>query len=395
MEKKKCKILYANPIFLDYRLPFYKGLNDLFKGSFYVLYSTRRYKNRHEKMLEKIPVVMGENAIPYTKEVLFNTHTKSFKNPFSEKGQIIPFTRGLLRTIWKLNPDVILTEGFYQWTPLIIVYSILKRKPVFMGYERTLYTERNVKRIHKLQRKLTDKFISGYFVNGIETTKYLLSLGIDEKKIHLGGMNADSKGLVGSIEKMSDDDRESFRNLFQQKDGLLFLFSGQIIERKGVNYLLDAWKSHVAKYKNDVLILIGVGDLYEKYKKECGNMSSIYFEGRIDYNNVYKYYAIADVFVLPTIEDNWSLVVPEAMACGLPVTTSIYNGCHTELVKKDVNGITFDPYKIETLIEALDYFHQQDLKKMGEQSIEMEKYFNTENCTQRVYKVLANYIDNK
>ena len=91
-------------------------------------------------------------------------------------------------------------------------------------------------------------------------------------------------------------------------------------------------------------------------------------------------------FILPTIEDNWSLVVPEAMACGLPIATSIYNGCHPELVHKDENGITFDPYKEETLISALDYFHHQDLKAMGEKSIELEKQFNTENCARRVYE---------
>ena len=34
----------------------------------------------------------------------------------------------------------------------------------------------------------------------------------------------------------------------------------------------------------------------------------------------------ADVFVIATLEDDWSLVVPEAMACGLPILSSLYNG---------------------------------------------------------------------
>jgi glycosyltransferase involved in cell wall biosynthesis len=46
---------------------------------------------------------------------------------------------------------------------------------------------------------------------------------------------------------------------------------------------------------------------------------------------------------MPTLEDNWSLVVPEAMACGKPVLCSTLNGCWPELVKDDVNGWTFDP----------------------------------------------------
>ena len=37
------KVLYCNPIFFEYRLPFYEELVRLFKGQFYVIYSVNRY----------------------------------------------------------------------------------------------------------------------------------------------------------------------------------------------------------------------------------------------------------------------------------------------------------------------------------------------------------------
>lgn len=104
------------------------------------------------------------------------------------------------------------------------------------------------------------------------------------------------------------------------------------------------------------------------------------------YDEIYKYYAIADVYILPTIEDNWSLVIPEAMSCGLPVATSVYNGCHVELIHEGENGITFDTYKQENLINALAYFHQYNLIEMGKKSIEIERTFNTENCAKREFE---------
>ena len=70
---------------------------------------------------------------------------------------------------------------------------------------------------------------------------------------------------------------------------------------------------------------------------------------------------------MPTIEDNWSLVVPEAMACGLPVATSIYNGCYPELVNKNLNGMVFDTFNMHTIIDTLAFFHKHDLKAMGEE----------------------------
>lgn len=148
------KILYANPIFLNYRLPYYKKLNELFKGDFYIMYSVNRYKNRYDKLLEEIISVMGNNAIPYTKELLYNTYERSFKKYNIEKGKKVPFTRGLLREIRKIKPDVLITEGFYQWTPLLILYSFIYRKPLFMGYERTPHTERNCSIIKKYIERL-------------------------------------------------------------------------------------------------------------------------------------------------------------------------------------------------------------------------------------------------
>ena len=175
----------------------------------------------------------------------------------------------------------------------------------------------------------------------------------------------------------------------------MYLFSGQIVERKGVKYLLEAWTEHIKRHTNDTLVLIGYGDLYDRFKAQYSDEPSIFLEGRVDYDDVYKYYAIADVFVLPTIEDNWSLVIPEAMACGLPVATSIYNGCYPELVKKNINGITFDTFKQESIVEALEYFHHQDLNVLGRNSIKLEKPFNTYNCAQREYEAIITAVNRK
>ena len=79
------------------------------------------------------------------------------------------------------------------------------------------------------------------------------------------------------------------------------------------------------------------------------------------------------------------------MSCGLPVATSIYNGCYPELVHRDENGCTFDSYKEDSIIEALEYFHHQDLKMMGMASRRLEEIFNTENCAQREYQAILNF----
>ena len=390
------KVLYANPIFLNYRIPFYKELNHLFNGNFFILYSKKRYLGRpnYEPLLKIIPEQLGNNAISYDKEITYYPNTNSFH--FIQKDKIntklpfvITYPNRLFKTIKRYNPDVLISEGFSQWTPYLCIYALLHKIPLFIGYERTCYTKRKDNWIKKLQRKIINKFIAGYIANGSETKKYLETLGISPNKIFIGGMSADSEGLHQTINKISLTDKIRLKERFNPTGkGLIYLFSGYFITRKGIDHLLASWMQHIKYYNDDNLILIGDGPLYNNLYKEYSNEESIHFEGRIPYDQTGKYYAISDVFIMPTIEDNWSLVIPEAMSCGLPVATSIYNGCHTDLIEEGINGITFDSFNHETIINALEYFHHVDLKKMGKQSILIEKKFNVTNSAMRTYQAI-------
>ena len=330
------KVLYCNPSFWDYRLPFYKKLNEFFNGQFYVVYSTKRYVGR-EALLNRIKNELGENALPYDNELMFNWRKFTFNSIWTG----IPLPFGIIKTIRKIKPDILITEGFFQWTPFVLLCSVLFRTPTFMGYERTPWTERNIGKLKTWHRKITDKFIKGYLVNGSETRKYLLSIGVNEDKIHIGGMSADSEGLKNDVLQFRDsleikDFKDNIINPnikpaeHSESKGIVYLFSGRVSVLKGADLLLAAWEHHIEKYPNDHIILIGYGDKSKEMKAKYDDTFSIHLEGHVDYMQVHKYYAIADVFILPTLTDNWSLVIPEAMSCGLPVSTSIYNGCHPE-----------------------------------------------------------------
>ena len=109
------KVVYANPVFLDYRLPFYKELNHLFKGEFHIIYSRERYRIlKRNDLYERIKKEMGNNAHPLLTDYLFDTHSMSFHMKDIEKGRHIPFTFGLIRAIHRLRPEVLITEGFFH-----------------------------------------------------------------------------------------------------------------------------------------------------------------------------------------------------------------------------------------------------------------------------------------
>lgn len=381
------KIIWVNPSFLDYRIPVYKKLYQYTEGNFYIIFSTKRTPVR---VIEKIQNEIGKNAICFEGEKrLIIGENEGMSNKWIQ----IPFTRGLCKRINKINADIIIAEGFFQWTPHAIRCSFLRKKPLLISYERTKHTERNCPKWRTLYRKLVDKFTTGYLCNGILTKEYLEELGIDKDKIFIGGMSADSKGLVTNISNMSVSDKESMKKELNINYGITFLYVGQLIERKGLKYLLSAWKKHIIDYPSDCLLIVGGGTLYDSFIAEFSDIKGIKFTGNIDYNNVYKYYAIADVFIIPTLEDNWSLVVPEAMACGLPVACSIYNGCYPELIKEGVNGKLFDPLKEESILETLSFFLNKDLKKMGMNSQKIEKEFSADKVAHNIYETCMHVID--
>lgn len=381
------KVLWVNPSFLDYRIPLYKNINEKLKGNFRLIFSRRRVP---ERCIKKIEEAIGVNAliVEYDKRIVKGGDTSIANGVIN-----ISIPKGLYKLIKSAAPDLIIAEGFFQFTPWAVWYSFIHRIPLLIAYERTAHTERNCPLWRKLYRRFIGLFVDGYIANGQLTKEYLISQGVKPGNVFTGGMCADSKGLSEQVSALSSDEKLQLKKVLvgNQHEGLVYIFVGRMIELKGVNHLLKAWNDHIVVHPNDKLLLVGDGPLLEGYKASYSHQSII-FTGGIDYSEVYKYYAVSDVFIIPTLEDNWSLVVPEAMACGLPIACSIYNGCYPELVKKDENGITFNPLNKDSVIETLAYFHTKDLKAMGERSIEIEKEYSPECTADNVLSAVKKYL---
>ena len=166
-----------------------------------------------------------------------------------------------------------------------------------------------------------------------------------------------------------------------------------MIPRKGIIELLKAWEEFSTDLRQEAtLILLGGGDQENEVKGYVSShkLKNVSGPGRFfDYAEIAKYYAVADVFVIATLEDNWSLVVPEAMSIGLPIICSKYNGCWPELVKPE-NGWVFDPLDhddfVDTLKEAWE--KQNDWKTMGQKSLVIVQ----ESLRRRLLKVSIQHV---
>lgn len=376
------KILWISPWFGNYRIPVYDHLNKLSQGHFYLICSQ---ENTSDLVRKKLKDALGTNAIIMSGEKKMTMGNE--ESDFANSALVIKKQPGLYKAIKNVNADIIITEGFGGWAPAGIRYAVTHRKKLCMFYERTAYVERHSPKWRSLYRRIVGIPVNYFLINGTLTEEYLnRGLGFKRTPKIKGCMSADSFGLAQAVSSFSKEQKENLRKELKLNPGFTFLFVGQMVERKGIRELLAVWNQHIQKHPQDNLVVIGIGVLEEKLKQQYASEDSIHILGAINYDILYQYYAICDVFIMPTLEDNWCLVIPEAMACGKPVACSIYNGGHYELVQDGINGYKFDPLNSDSILKTLDKFHHTDLSKMGVASIEIESNFTPDKAAQRIYE---------
>lgn len=375
------RITWVTRSFLDYRIPVYKALDNLCMHKLTVIYNGEVVPQRCK---DKLFAVLGSRAIPMKGEVRIG---KKHQLGVANKGIRIPIQKNLIKTIKDTTPDVLISDGFFQWTyaPLLIRMNKWRDVKHIMCYEKTPHTERNAPKWRLGYRKFVSRWIDAIDCNGSLTEEFITGKLGYRKPLAFGHMAADTMGIAENVENTTEEEVQALREK-HQLNGLIFMYVGRIIPLKGIMELLHAWKE--ANLDDASLLMVGEGHQRqeaETFIKE-NDIDNVVFTGAVNYDDLGPYYKVADCFIIPTLEDNWSLVVPEAMAAGLPIACSIYNGCHPELVHPE-NGWTFDPLNIQHTAETLKTIsdNRSYLKEMGEESRRIVANHTPEHAAKALY----------
>lgn len=132
-----------------------------------------------------------------------------------------------------------------------------------------------------------------------------------------------------------------------ERDYVNGLFIGQDFERKGLMPALRA--ASMLKEPRLKITVVGKGD--GRFRPPADAGAQVSFAGEV--SDPRPFYLDADFFVLPTRHDPCSLVVLEALAMGVPVISTRFNGA-TEIMTDGVHGFVLDdPDDVNALAEAL------------------------------------------
>jgi len=176
---------------------------------------------------------------------------------------------------------------------------------------------------------------------------------------------------IRKLDVDSSDKEYLKKQLFIKDSDYVLTFCGRFSEVKGVEYLIQAMPEIIAHINNTKLLLIGEGELNEKYTEliNSNNLDHhITFLGvRTD---VQQLLSVSNVLILPSLSEGLPMVILEAMSSESLIIASKVGGIPSVIRDKN-NGLLFDSKCSKCIAEAViySYINREAVSKMKENAL--------------------------
>ena len=220
----------------------------------------------------------------------------------------------------------------------------------------------------------------------------LIEKGIEEGKLEVipNGVNVDDFNL-------SKEEIERVKEKYELNETTV-MFSGTVTPRKGVEYLVKA--AEILKENNVLFLIVGNINLDREYANKVMEYAKlrnlkVRFTGFVPYEDLKALYSTCDIFVLPSLEEGFGVVLTEAMASGKPLIGSNVGGIPAQ-IKDGWNGFLVEPGNEKQLAEKIRYLidNSEERERMGKNSRKLaEEEFDWEKIAGkylRVYERITN-----
>jgi glycosyltransferase involved in cell wall biosynthesis len=302
------------------------------------------------------------------------------------------FNPGLLWRLRKDDYDWVVIGGMGSPTHCLVPFFVLKGKIQIMSIESNLYSVNRKSGIGAKIKKILLSKVDAYQVTGnpqIELIKYFYEDAKNKPFIKLPNLIDESvfKYQVSYLKKTKDEIR---KNLNVDSNLQIWILPAQLIKLKGITPFLNL----IENVDGIKLFLLGDGYLRETIKKQITERNlPVELVGFIQQDQIVNFYAVADLFVLPSLKDPSPLSPIEAIAAGLPILVSSRIGNLEDVLEEGVNGWSYDPEKEtkkgEKLVKMISELTRDELISIGKKSLnQYDRIFDTESCIINYAKAL-------
>lgn len=287
---------------------------------------------------------------------------------------------GLWAALRREAPEVLIAGGYHHPSCIIALrYARASRIPFILWSESHAQSTRLRGPLFDWYRRRFIAGSGGFIVPGTKSADFLRSLGADGARIWTAPNAVDNPAFSRATNASAGQAR--WRGRFSKN---VVLFVGRLVVSKGLRSLIEA-VAEMSKTEEVKLIVVGEGSARREYESLCarrGLAGTVFFEGFKQQEDLAFYYSMADVFVLPSLREEWGLVLNEAAAAGLPLVGSEAAGASWDLIEEGVNGFRVAAGDVPSLKERLQrILRDPKLKEaMGERSRRISERFSPAAC---------------
>lgn len=227
---------------------------------------------------------------------------------------------------------------------------------------------RRGKSVRRFLRHQLTRRASACIAYGTRAQEYLQTLGVTHDRIRVAVNCVDTDFFRDQVSA-----RRSLLTAPSHAVGARLLFIGHLQRRKGLDSVLHALK--LCEHLPVNLDVVGDGPArahYEHMAAELG-LHNVIFHGFRQKAELPDFYAAADLFVFPSLQEIFGLVLVEAAAAGLPIIASKFAGGTVDVVQEGRNGFVVDPTDILALAQRIKELCLNPAMRaaMGRQSLQI------------------------
>ena len=295
---------------------------------------------------------------------------------YSNDAAIAP---GVVNILRKGKYDTIVVSGYSSVTQMLALITLkLRRIPYILNVDGG-----NIKQESVFKRWYKTKLISGadkYLSTGKACDDFLIHYGAPQDRLRRYPFTSIKEEDILEA-PLTETEKEIYKQKIGCKYPRMILSVGQPIHRKGFDVLIEA----MAQIDDpDIGAYIVGGEPNDECKSllEQYRLTNIHFVPFMKKNELSDYYKAADLFVFPTREDIWGLVINEAMSYGLPIITTDRCNAGLELVRD--NGALISAGDSNKLLKAiLEAIYSDNINSMSRESLDVIKEFSFEKMVHR------------
>ncbi len=212
------------------------------------------------------------------------------------------------------------------------------------------------------------EYIDYYVAPSNFVKKSLINEGIDEEKIFVVPFGVD----IGKFKPIGKDYNGIFR----------VAFSGNVNNRKGIPYLIKAWKELNLK---DAELNI-YGRVYPEVKKYLTDAEKYHIKLHGFVSNINEELPKNHIYVFPSLLEGSAKSVYEALACGLPVITTENAG---SVVEDGIDGFIIPIQDVKSLKEKILFFYnnREKIKEFGKRARKKAEQYTWEDYGKRIVEI--------